>query len=105
VAGTDSTQHHDETSLFGAPVVILVRPQLGENIGMCCRAMLNNGLQELRLVQPRDGWPSDKARAAASGADIVVDRVRSSKPPPRPSPTCIGFLPPQPAPGIPTSPS
>jgi len=76
VAGTDSTQHLDDDTPYGAPAVILVRPQLGENIGMCCRAMLNNGLQDLRLVQPRDGWPSDKARAAASGADIVVDTVR-----------------------------
>ena len=76
MAGTDSTQHQDDNARHDTPAVILVRPQLGENIGMCCRAMLNNGLRDLRLVQPRDGWPSDKARAAASGADVVVDNVR-----------------------------
>ncbi len=53
--------------------VILVAPQLGENIGMVARAMLNCGLAELRLVAPRDGWPSESARNAASGADIVID--------------------------------
>ncbi len=76
MAGTDSTQQPPQASPGTGPVIILVRPQLGENIGMCCRAMLNNGLEELRLVQPRDGWPSDKARAAASGADAVVDNVK-----------------------------
>jgi tRNA/rRNA methyltransferase len=55
------------------PVVVLVEPQLGENIGMVARAMANFGLEELRLVAPRDGWPSDKARAAASKADHVID--------------------------------
>jgi len=55
------------------PVVVLVEPQLGENIGMVARAMANFGLDELRLVNPRDGWPSEKARAAASRADHVVD--------------------------------
>ncbi|MGI9351992.1 MAG: RNA methyltransferase [Rhizobiaceae bacterium] len=57
----------------GGPVVILVEPQLGENIGMVARAMANFGLSELRLVNPRDGWPSEKARAAASRADHVID--------------------------------
>jgi len=61
---------------YGGPAIILVRPQLGENIGMCCRAMLNNGLLDLRLVEPRDPWPNEKGRAAASGADIVVDAVQ-----------------------------
>lgn len=55
-----------------APVVILVRPQLGENIGMAARAMLNCGLGELRLVAPRDEWPNTKADRAASGADEVL---------------------------------
>jgi tRNA/rRNA methyltransferase len=55
------------------PAIILVEPQLGENIGMVARAMANFGLAELRLVNPRDGWPSDKARAAASRADHVID--------------------------------
>ncbi len=55
------------------PAIILVEPQLGENIGMVARAMANFGLSELRLVNPRDGWPNEKARAAASRADHVVD--------------------------------
>jgi tRNA/rRNA methyltransferase len=59
-----------------APVIILVRPQLGENIGKAARAMLNFGLRELRLVAPRDGWPNPAAGPAASGADIVLDQAR-----------------------------
>jgi tRNA/rRNA methyltransferase len=59
-----------------APVIILVRPQLGENIGMAARAMLNCGLSSLRLVKPRDGWPNPKAQRAASGADVVLDKAR-----------------------------
>ncbi|TPI61684.1 RNA methyltransferase [Mesorhizobium sp. B3-1-7] len=58
------------------PAIILVEPQLGENIGMVARAMANFGLSELRLVNPRDGWPSEKARAAASRADHVIDATR-----------------------------
>ena len=54
------------------PAVILVRPQLGENIGMAARAMLNCGLSTLRLVAPRDVWPNERAQRAASGADIVL---------------------------------
>ena len=61
--------------LTGGPAIILVEPQLGENIGMVARAMANFGLSELRLVNPRDGWPSEKARAVASKADHVIDRV------------------------------
>ena len=57
------------------PAIILVEPQLGETIGMVARAMANFGLSELRLVNPRDGWPSEKARAAASRADHVIDAV------------------------------
>ena len=56
-----------------APAIILVEPQLGENIGMVARAMANFGLSELRLVNPRDGWPNEKAVAAASRADHVVN--------------------------------
>ena len=59
--------------ITGGPVIVLVEPQLGENIGMVARAMANFGLSELRLVNPRDGWPSEKARAAASKADHVID--------------------------------
>jgi rRNA methylase len=54
------------------PVIVLVRPQLGENIGKAARAMLNFGLTELRLVAPRDGWPNPDAGPAASGADRVL---------------------------------
>jgi tRNA/rRNA methyltransferase len=59
-----------------APVVVLVRPQLGQNIGKAARAMLNFGLTELRLVQPRDGWPNPEAGPAASGADIVLQEAQ-----------------------------
>lgn len=58
------------------PVIILVRPQLGQNIGKAARAMLNFGLNELRLVAPRDGWPNPDAGPAASGADVVLERAR-----------------------------
>lgn len=58
-----------------APVIVLVRPQLGENIGKAARAMLNFGLAELRLVTPRDGWPNPSAGPAAAGADIVLERA------------------------------
>lgn len=57
------------------PAIVLVRPQLGENIGKAARAMLNFGLVELRLVSPRDGWPNPAAGPAASGADIVIERA------------------------------
>jgi tRNA/rRNA methyltransferase len=59
-----------------APIIILVRPQLGENIGKAARAMLNFGLTELRLVSPRDGWPNPSAGPAAAGADIVLERAQ-----------------------------
>ena len=58
------------------PAIILVEPQLGENIGAAARAMANFGVSDLRLVAPRDGWPNDKARAAASRADHVIDAAR-----------------------------
>lgn len=54
------------------PIIVLVRPQLGENIGKAARAMLNFGLTEMRLVAPRDGWPNPSAGPAASGADRVL---------------------------------
>jgi tRNA/rRNA methyltransferase len=59
-----------------APVIVLVRPQLGQNIGKAARAMLNFGLTEMRLVSPRDGWPNPTAGPAASGADIVLEHAR-----------------------------
>ncbi len=72
MAGTDRTQ----SSLAGGPPLILCRPQLGENVGLAARAMLNCGLTELRLVAPRDGWPNERARAPAAGADAVLDGAR-----------------------------
>ena len=59
-----------------APAIVLVRPQLGENIGKAARAMLNFGLTEMRLVSPRDGWPNPASGPAASGADIVLERAQ-----------------------------
>jgi tRNA/rRNA methyltransferase len=59
-----------------APAIILVRPQLGENIGMVARAMWNFGLDDLRLVRPRDGWPNPAAGPPAAGADIVLEKAR-----------------------------
>ena len=58
------------------PIIVLVRPQLGENIGKAARAMLNFGLTEMRLVAPRDGWPNPSAGPAASGADEVLAGAR-----------------------------
>lgn len=55
------------------PAVILMEPQIAENVGMVARAMANFGLDELRIVNPRDGWPSEKSRAVASGAAAIVD--------------------------------
>lgn len=59
-----------------APAIVLVNPQLGENIGAVARAMLNCGLVDLRLVDPRPNWLNDHARAACSGADAVLDQAR-----------------------------
>jgi len=76
-AGTDRSK----AALAGGPVVILVRPQLAVNIGMCARAMANFGLDDLRLVNPREGWPRvgeyrDVAYAAAAGAADLLDAAR-----------------------------
>jgi tRNA/rRNA methyltransferase len=57
------------------PAFILVRPQMGENIGAAARAMLNFGLDRMRIVDPRDGWPNPKANAMASGAGRVLDNA------------------------------
>src|SRR6266853_5308534 len=71
-SGTDKTK----TGIaFAGPIVILVEPQLGENIGMAARAMGNFGLARLRIVNPRDGWPNISAQRAAAGADHILDRV------------------------------
>ncbi|MEE2688635.1 MAG: RNA methyltransferase [Pseudomonadota bacterium] len=72
MAGTDKTQ----VSITGGPSVILVEPQLGENIGLAARAMMNGGLSDLRIVKPRDGWPNPKANAAASGAELIIEAAR-----------------------------
>ena len=71
-AGTDKTKRWLTTP---APIVVLVEPQLGENIGAAARAMANFGLSRLRLVKPLRGWPNEKARAMASGADRILDNV------------------------------
>ncbi len=60
----------------GGPVVVLVQPQLGENIGMAARAMLNFGLTDMRLVQPRGAWPNAKAINASSGAHALLDEAK-----------------------------
>lgn len=72
MAGRDAGQEE-----AAAPVIVLVGPQMGENVGATARAMLNCGLTELRLVSPRDGWPNERAQAMATGASReVVDRAR-----------------------------
>ena len=63
-------------SLSDSPTVVLIRPQLGENIGAVARAMLNFGWTELRIVSPRDGWPNQNAVAVAAGAGRVLDNAK-----------------------------
>src|SRR5215831_13178785 len=72
-AGTDKTRNWVETA---GPIIILVEPQLGENIGAAARVMANFGLARLRLVSPRDGWPNIQAQRSASGADRILDDAR-----------------------------
>jgi tRNA/rRNA methyltransferase len=74
MSGTDSSRA--DGPLPPAPAVILVNPQLGENIGGCARAMLNCGLTDLRLVKPRDGWPNPVAKAMAVGAVSVLETAK-----------------------------
>lgn len=74
MAGTDKTQEAAEAGV-DTPYVILVEPQLGQNIGMVARAMLNSGWSRLRLVKPRDGWPNSEAVAASSGALTVIENA------------------------------
>lgn len=71
MAGTDKQR----PLITEGPAIILVNPQLPENIGMVARAMANFGLAELRLVEPREEFPSEKARAAASKADHIIDNA------------------------------
>jgi tRNA/rRNA methyltransferase len=72
-AGTDKTR---AWPAYGGPAIILVEPQMGENIGATARAMANFGLTDLRLVRPRDGWPNQQAIRSASGADRVIEGAR-----------------------------
>jgi tRNA/rRNA methyltransferase len=72
MAGTDRQRE----LITGGPAIILMEPQLGENIGMVARAMANFGLSNLRIVNPRDGWPNEKAISAASRADHVIGGAR-----------------------------
>jgi tRNA/rRNA methyltransferase len=72
-AGTDKTKEWIATK---GPVIVLVEPQLGENIGAVARAMGNFGLSELRLVKPRDGWPNPGASRTAAGADRILEEAK-----------------------------
>ena len=72
MSGTDRTKSAPE---LAGPAIILVEPQLGENIGMAARAMGNFALGRLRLVNPRDGWPNIAAQRAAAGADHILEKV------------------------------
>ncbi|MGB6940744.1 MAG: TrmJ/YjtD family RNA methyltransferase [Xanthobacteraceae bacterium] len=72
-AGTYKTKRWVETP---GPVVVLVEPQLGENIGAAARAMANFGLSRLRLVKPRQSWPNEKAQMMAAGADRILDGAK-----------------------------
>lgn len=65
-----------DDELRPGPEFVLVETQMGENIGAVARAMLNFGLGALRLVNPRDGWPNERAEAMASGALVVLERAR-----------------------------
>lgn len=79
MAGTDSRRRKGAAVVKGGdvtPAIILVDPQMAENIGTTARAMLNCGLTDLRLVRPRQGWPHEKAVAAASGADSVLESAK-----------------------------
>src|SRR5215470_13064433 len=71
-SGTDKTKNWIERP---GPTVILVEPQLGENIGAVARVMANFGLSRLRLVKPREAWPNPQARKMASGADRILEEA------------------------------
>lgn len=74
MAGTNKKS--EEVPDLKPPVVILVNPQMGENIGMCARAMLNCAVTEMRLVKPRDGWPNMAAVTSSAGAHRVLDNAK-----------------------------
>jgi tRNA/rRNA methyltransferase len=74
MAGTDKTRVQNVAR--PAPVFVLVNPQLGENIGTAARAMANFGINELRIVDPRDGWPNKKAFSTSSGAHWILEGAK-----------------------------
>ncbi len=76
MAGTDKRKADAAKNLPKGPAMVLVVPQLGDNIGAAARAMLNFALTDLRLVAPRDGWPNPRAWKAASGADSLLDNAK-----------------------------
>ena len=73
-SGTDKTKRW---IVAPGPAIVLVESQLGENIGAAARAMANFGLAQLRLVKPLQGWPNDRARMMASGADTLAAELDS----------------------------
>ena len=72
MSGTD----HSRKIIAEGPAIILAEPQLGENIGMVARAMANFGLERLRLINPRDGWPNPRAEASSSGALYIIENAQ-----------------------------
>lgn len=72
MAGTDKSRNQERRP---GPVIVLVNPQLGENIGTAARAMANFGLNDMRVVEPRDGWPNKKALSASSGAHWIIEEA------------------------------
>jgi len=72
-AGTDKTKDWVERP---GPCVILVEPQLADNVGAAARAMANFGLTRLRLIKPRAGWPAERAYVVASGAHRILDEAQ-----------------------------
>lgn len=73
---TGAGTNHSLTPITGGPQIILVEPQMGENIGMAARAMANFGLSDMRIVNPRDGWPNERAIVTAANAAHVLDRAQ-----------------------------
>jgi hypothetical protein len=97
MSGTDKTKAGFDLE---GPAIILVEPQLGENIGMAARAMGNFALSRLRIVNPRDGWPNIAASRAAAGPITSSSAQNCSIRSSRPSPISISCLPP---PRVPTT--
>lgn len=75
MTGTDRTKPNSAATTDNAPIIVLVDPQMGENIGAAARAMLNCGLDRLRIVNPRDGWPNERADAMSAGALEIMPPV------------------------------